>query len=93
MILTDGRQVQVYFGDGDVQSRGIHLENDEFMYLGLANSTPHSSNGDSMISYEEGKLQKEVIFETAYAILAFSNQGQVNSLIDQLNHLKQKLPK
>ena len=62
------------------------------MYLGLANSTPHAEAGDRTVSKEQRKLQKEIIFETAYAILAFSNQKQVDSLISQLNHLKTNLP-
>lgn len=93
MILTDGKQSQIYFGDGDVQVRGIHIPEEEFMYIGCCNSTPHAKNGDGMVDLDTAKFQKDVIFETAYAILAFSKQEQVDTLISQLNHLKQKLPK
>lgn len=92
MILTDGKQVQVYYGDNDIHIRGTHVFGEEFMYLGFMHSLPKPTNHDGICTIEESREHKKVIFEHSYAILAFSEQSQVDRLIEQLNHLKTNLP-
>lgn len=92
MILVDGKQSQIYFGDGDVQVRGVHIPREEFMYIGFCNSTPNAQNTNGSCDIDRAKFHKEMIFESGFAVLAFSKQEQVDSLIEQLNHLKTNLP-